>query len=287
MSKVEAVRRALRAGGVPELVRRTRLWLAGQVHPGDLPAPRKAATKAPGRPRTKAPARPRATDVDHARALAWFESRRDVYERLADVAAPYVEPTGTFLDVGANIGFFTRVLAERVGFTGTAHLFEPIPNLAALCAQTLADAPYRAVVHPFGLSDADAELDIYVGGDGNLGWNTIVAERANDAMQAERIAVRRFSDLDLGAPPGFVKVDVEGAEHRVLAGMLDAFDRWERQPVILCEIGWGRTHPHWDEELAVFDRLRALGYRMTTLDGEAVDLGTLDHTTDVLLLPAA
>jgi FkbM family methyltransferase len=282
MSKVGAVRRALHDGGVPELARRTRRWLAGRVDRGPAAPPAPAAKRVPAQRR-----RPRATDVDHARALAWFEGRRAVYERLADVAAPYVEPTGTFLDVGANIGYFTRVLAERVGFTGTAHLFEPIPHLAELCAQTLDGAPYRAVVHPFGLSEADDELDIFVGDDGNLGWNTLVAVKATGTMQAERIAVRRFSDLDLahGAAPDFVKIDVEGAEHRVLAGMLDALDRWERRPAILCEIGWGRSHPQWSEELAVFDRLGGLGYRVTTLDGDPVDPGDLERTTDVLFVP--
>jgi FkbM family methyltransferase len=284
MSKVQAVRRALDDGGVAEVVRRSRVWLAGKVYPGPLPRPRTARKPAPRQ------ARPHATDVDHARALAWFEGRRPVYERLADAVAPYVDRDGTFLDVGANIGYFTKVLAARTGFRGTAHLFEPIPNLATLCAQTLADTPYRAVVHRFGLSDADAQLDIYVGADGNLGWNTMVAERASDGMLPVRIEVRRFSDLDLASPdeaPGFVKIDVEGAEHRVLAGMLDALERWERRPVMLCEIGWGRHHPQWDEELAVFERLRDLGYRVVDLDGAPVELAALERTTDVLFLPAS
>jgi FkbM family methyltransferase len=289
MSTVQAVRRARAEGGPRELARRTARWLAAR---GRTPAPTPAPT--PARARRKAAPRPapRATDVDHARALAWFDRRREVYDGLAAAAAPYVEPDGTFLDVGANIGYFTRVLAERTGFRGTVHLFEPIPHLASLATRTLADVPYRAVVHPFGLSDEDAELDIYVSGDGNLGWNTMVAAKAGATMRPERIAVRRFDglglpDLDPEVVPSFVKVDVEGAEHRVLAGMLGALTTWPSRPVILCEVGWGSGHPDWAAELAVFERLAGLGYRTVDLDRQPLDVTTLERTTDVLFLPDA
>ena len=121
---------------------------------------------------------------------------------------------------------------------------------------------------------------------GNLGWNTMVAEKANDTMTRIEIEVRRFDDLGLTARPDLVKIDVEGAEHRVLQGMFASLERWTPRPVILCEVGWGANHPQWQEELAAFDRLADLGYTARTLGGDALDVRQLTRTTDVVFVPA-
>jgi FkbM family methyltransferase len=286
MSKIDAVRSALNNGGVPELVRRTRLWSAGRIYPGTMPEPRRprpAARRTPVQPDT---VRATASDVDHAAALAWFENRRPVYERLAAAVAPYVDPSGVFYDIGGNIGYFTKVLAEKTDFRGTVHLFEPVPNLAKLCAITLADVPYTAHIHEYGLSDADATLDLYISNDGNLGWNTMVAEQASAGMARTQIQVREFAAAQIGDVASFIKIDVEGAEHRVLAGLTPALATWPVKPVILCEIGWGTRHPDWDEELAAFGDLAAIGYRVVDLDGQPVDITSLTKTSDVLFLPS-
>jgi len=76
--------------------------------------------------------------------------------------SPDVDRTGVTFDVGANIGCLTKVLGEATDFRGTVHLFEPIPNLAELCHETLLDAPFETYVHEFGLSDEDTSVDIFI-----------------------------------------------------------------------------------------------------------------------------
>ena len=119
-----------------------------------------------------------AATVDLGRANEFFENRRTGYETLADSVAPYLPTDGVLFDVGANVGFFTKVLVERTGFSGRAHLFEPVPNLARLCDETAAELACDATVHHLGLSDTDTHLEIFVSSDGNLGWNTIVEAKA-------------------------------------------------------------------------------------------------------------
>ena len=158
--------------------------------------------------------------------------------------APYLPTDGVLFDVGANVGFFTKVVVERTGFAGRAHLFEPVPNLARLCAETVAELPCDATIHHLGLSDADTNLEIFVSSDGNLGWNTIVEKKARGkGMVPVEIEVARFDGLAITDVPDLVKIDVEGAEYRVLGGMLPSFALWSPRPVILCEIGWGAGHP--------------------------------------------
>ncbi len=308
---VRKLRRAYRRGGVLEVVRATGRRLVGTVRRGTDPQPTPvvAAPTAPaasatpiqatgaGQPSAasadgtvaapKSPPVLSALTVSYDDAAAWFDRRRATYDRLAAAAARYVEPDGVIFDVGANIGYFTQTLTRTAGFRGTAHLFEPLPHLVELCRVTAADLPCTAVVHDVGLSDEAAQVDLFVAASGNLGWNTVVAERAGADMVPVQVRVVPLADTAITDRPSFVKIDVEGAEYRVLAGMLDALESWDPRPAILCEIGWGRErHPAWEAELEVFARLAGLGYTAHDLVGGPVDVTAVDRTTDVLFLPA-
>ena len=217
--------------------------------------------------------------------MEWFARRRPGYLRLINAVRPYLAPEATIFDVGANIGYFTLVLAEETGFRGKAYLFEPVPNLAKLCRKTLESARFDAEICEYGLGDEDGEIDIYLAADGNLGWNTMIAKKASKGMMPVRIKVRKFDTCGIDAVPSFIKVDVEGAEYRVFRGMMGSLAKWPKKPVILCEIGWGTAHPEWNEELAVFDELVRLGYSTRTLEGAALDVRTIAKTTDILFLP--
>ena len=133
------------------------------------------------------------TTVTHADAMRWFERRRDEYDRLVSAVAPYVDVDGTIFDIGANIGFFSLLLTARTGFRGKVYLFEPVPHLAALCRQTFATATsHQAEVLGFGLSDRNDEVECMVAGNGNIGWNTLIAAGADADMEKIRVQVKTF-----------------------------------------------------------------------------------------------
>lgn len=224
--------------------------------------------------------------VTHADAMTWFERRRDEYERLVSAVAPYIDVDGALFDIGANIGYFSLLLTERTGFRGTVYLFEPVPHLAALCKQTFAKATsYRPEVLGFGLSDRNDAVECMIAGNGNIGWNTLITAGADADMQKIRVPVKTFDTTGITVTPTFIKIDVEGAEYKVLAGMATSLRNWAPRPTILCEVGWGRIHPDWSAELAAFDDLARLGYRFTDLDGNSIIIADLECTTDVLCLP--
>ncbi len=281
MGKAAAAWSALQQGGPRELITRTRSWGARALDPGVVPAqPGPSAPPAPA-------ARPgkNAVNVGFAQATRFFEKRHANYEQLADAIAPHLDLDGVLFDIGANIGYFSMVVGKRTGFRGTAHLFEPIPHLAQFCFRTLADAEFSIAVHQYGLSDSDGVVDIFIDTKGNFGWNTMIGERA-ESMTPQQIKVRRFDGIGLSVVPSVVKIDVEGAEYLVLRGLLPAIRTWDPRPPILCEIGWGaKGHPAWNDELAVFEELKQLGYRPTTLEGEPVVLEEISRTCDVMFLP--
>jgi hypothetical protein len=120
---------------------------------------------------------------------------------------------------------------------------------------------------------------------GNLGWNTMIGTHSAEKMKTLSVQVKSFANCGIDDVPSFIKIDVEGAEHLVLNGMFAALESWEPKPVILCEVGWGSTHPNRAEQMAALKKLQELGYRTIDLDEAPVDVTTLQRTTDVLFLP--
>lgn len=226
-----------------------------------------------------------ATSVSHRDAWGWFEAKRPAYDRLVTAAAPFVDKNGVIFDIGANIGYFTHLLCVKTQFTGRAYLFEPLPHLADLCTETLKTSSCKPVIKVLGLSDVSSTEDLWVAADGNIGWNTLVTQKASDDMVRVAVTIKAFPDCGVDEVPCFIKIDVEGLEYKVLRGMLPQLRAWATKPVILCEVGWGQSHPAWSDELAVFNELKHMGYKVSNLDGESIDLETLSRTTDILFIP--
>lgn len=225
------------------------------------------------------------TEADHREAFAWFERRQENYDRLVDSVASLLNRDEPIFDVGGNIGYFSLCLMQRLGFRGQCYLFEPVPNLSKLCRQTFVDQPFNAQVFDYGLSDQDTTVELFIAQNGNIGWNTMIAEKRSATMAPIQIQVRRFDGIGLDVRPQFIKIDVEGAEYLVLRGMMESLAKWQPLPLILCEIGWGMQHPNWNDELAIFAELKRLGYRICDLQRAPIDVDKLARTTDVLFLP--
>ena len=222
--------------------------------------------------------------VTHDKAWKFFKKRDKYYTELLDAVAPLIDKKGTILDIGANIGYFTLTLFERYEFAGKAHLFEPVRHLHSLCEETFMGKGYDVTIHPFALGMNSETSKIFLAADGNIGWNTLVAGKAGRKMQEEKIEIRRFDDLDIPLP-GFIKIDVEGAEWMVLNGMMGKLASDSKKPVILCELGWGNKHPQFNEVKRIFSSLQSIGYQAFDLQRNILDITTLTETSDILLLP--
>ena len=132
------------------------------------------------------------------------------------------------VDVGANIGYFSALLGAIVGSSGRVLSFEPgAENLARLRANLAANALANVTIVEAAASDAAGDIAFYVNRDnsaGNALWNPGLFP-GNDKSKANASVVRlRATTLDdeiqrLGLPlPKLIKIDTEGAEHKVLQG---------------------------------------------------------------------
>lgn len=129
-----------------------------------------------------------------------------------------------FLDIGANFGLYSVLLANEPGLT-EAHAFEPLPrNIHQLGANLyLNDLDQRVQVHAYALSDRSGKVDLYIDPE-STGVSTMqpVGPRSTSGVYQTTLQVeaRVFDEQwSFSGIRALVKIDVEGAELRVLAGM--------------------------------------------------------------------
>ena len=174
---------------------------------------------------------------------------------LSALFARLARPGWTVLDVGANAGYFSLLAADLGGSASRIVAFEPQRPLAALMRRTLAlqpDAPIELVEAACGDHDGVARL-ASPDDPRNTGLATLAAGRSSDeGIEVELVRLDRFCAAhDL--LPDLVKIDVEGAEQRVLCGMDELLSRGVPRCVV-CEV-WCETRA------AVIDYMQAHGYR--------------------------
>ena len=120
---------------------------------------------------------------------------------------------GTFLDVGANGGYFSVYLSIRPNFHGSIHAFEPVAGTFAWMRENIRTfAPGKNIVsHQVAASDKVGEATIDVNANSGL---SSIKEKAEHGETIKTIAL---DSLNLDRVD-FMKVDVEGHEANALRG---------------------------------------------------------------------
>jgi FkbM family methyltransferase len=166
-----------------------------------------------------------------------------------------IDEADVFVDVGANQGIFTLVGATRNSQL-RIFSFEPNPNVHALLRTNVAinDLTNRVTVRSDAVSDRPGEVAFHVPPSpfSAIGALADVAFRDDDGITTTVPAVR-LDDVLATEDVDVIKIDVEGAEARVIEGAQALLRR--TRPAIIMEV----LEPH---DYARAERLlRDLGYR--------------------------
>lgn len=141
-----------------------------------------------------------------------------------------VPPGRTSLDIGARHGAYAYFLSR---LTPQVHCFEPDPEAADFCRRSNYS---NVAVHEVALSDRQGVNELHVpviDGREVPGQSSISAVNRGTASRIHRVTTCRLDDLDF-RDIGFIKIDVEGHEEKVIAGAQALIAR--ERPVLLVEI---------------------------------------------------
>jgi FkbM family methyltransferase len=213
--------------------------------------------------------------------------------RLVRLCKAHVELGRDAVDVGANVGFFTVFFAHALP-EGRVLAVEPLPGPARrLRANVRRNGVAERVVIFEGAATerrTRVQLQYVEGREEYATLGTLVHPSVADAgaglvdVAGIETDAARLDDLiaEQKLRPGIIKVDVEGAECRVLRGARDTLRT--HRPVLLVEVAADLLEANGSSVAEVLDLLRGAGYRLTDAENSSVEPGRRPFG-EILALP--
>ena len=227
----------------------------------------------------------RLSDWLYRRAPPVYALLYNTYKRRAErreIAAiqRLVLPGYRVVDIGANIGFYTELLAETVGPHGRVYAFEPEErNFVRLAARARAYpqvTPVRAAV-----AATSGAIDLHLSAHLNVDHRTYSIDEARATTSVPAVSLDRYL-TDTDEAIDFIKMDIQGAEYPALLGMRDVVARSPRI-CILMEL-WPFVYERYGQGThALLELVESWGLAVHRLGVAATLLGP--RLTAAALLP--
>ena len=175
-----------------------------------------------------------------------------------------VAPGAVTIDVGANVGFYSLLLAKCVGPQGAVHAFEPTRWAYERCLRNL--ALNRSLAESVVLNHAGLLAEE------RAGYEAIESRFSARILARQKREQLRFLTLDrYCAERGitridFMKVDVDGYDYQVIAGARNILR--QSNATLLCELHAPSLIAHGSSVAEYIALLSDLGYsRSEVFDG--------------------
>ncbi|MEV4311416.1 FkbM family methyltransferase [Actinocrispum sp. NPDC049592] len=201
--------------------------------------------------------------------LPWLAHHRTWEPSEAELLAE-LATGGVFLDIGAHVGYHTlRLLSVSPGLTGAVAV-EANPATAELLSRNISvNLPARVAEQVTVLHAAawDTETTVHISQHepGNSG-----DYRVGNGKGTEVPALRLDSVPQVTANKvGLVKIDLQGRDHRAIAGLTAVLER--DRPHVVCEFAPGHIEDLGDDPRKVLAGYRELGYVPFALNDTGVD----------------
>lgn len=182
---------------------------------------------------------------------------------VTEVIASQIRPGMIVADIGANLGYFTLLMAELVGPTGRVHAFEPNPDMYRLLKRSLDINGFLAwtELHEVALGELDGATLTFVIPDNepkNAHLQPLIEPGTLGclSMQTQRLDSREdWRKIE------FAKIDVEGAEEMVWTGA-EGLLASDRLKTIILEF----TPARYADAEAFLQRIVGAGFRLNRID---------------------
>ncbi|MGC6497322.1 MAG: FkbM family methyltransferase [Candidatus Puniceispirillaceae bacterium] len=223
--------------------------------------------------------------------LLWRTLQDRRLYRVADaILAQSTVKAPVVLDIGANVGAFTRAFVKAGRRPRLVLAFEPSSYVFSIL-QIVTKRMHQVQCHKIALSSAAGTVDLqtpikasgslrvglsYIGaaGDTNTLTETVPAQRLDDFL-----ADRQLDSIDV------VKMDVEGAEQLVLDGAPALLK--QVRPIWYVEIDESRAQRFGDSAQMLFATFTGNGYKAYHFDDEfnLQPASGIDAASDYLFVP--
>ncbi len=165
------------------------------------------------------------------------------------------------IDIGANLGYYSRPLSKIVGDGGRVYAVEPVPVIGEVLRHNLRGCGNVEIL-PYALGEHSRTITMTNSSALETGYfgtgQNRVDEVPIDGSTTFEAQMRRGSELFAEVEHiDFIKCDIEGYELHVMREMRSLLER--HRPTVLIETGGDNRH----EIIAMFEQL---GYEGFTLE---------------------
>jgi len=185
-------------------------------------------------------------------------------------------------DIGSNVGSLEKTFSQEID-NCMFYAFEPLEKYFFIAKERNIQNN-NAYFYNIGLSDSEEKIIIfetdeftgchsaYMTTGANINFNEDMLADAKilgcdptggypriKPVKTNMTTLDSFVDKQKIKKIDFLKIDVEGMEHKVIFGAKETIKKFK--PLIHMEVGWGGLHPDWQQQVQAFEFLFENGYK--------------------------
>lgn len=198
-----------------------------------------------------------------------------------------IRPGMTVVDVGANIGIYTRFFSGLAAASGRVHAFEPAPlNFTRL--QENVDRLANVSLNHAAVGDRSGTIRLFVSDELNVDHRTFDSGDGREGIDVPVVSLDEY--FVAGQRVDLIKIDVQGYELSVLEGAKRVLEE-NRNVKVLMEF-W----PYGLSKAAVapskvIELINSLGFEIRTtsdpygslFDGSGLDPNNINHYCNLIV----
>jgi FkbM family methyltransferase len=195
-----------------------------------------------------------------------FKNRNDKTE--IDLLKKLIQPGDTVLDIGANIGFYAKILSAFTGNKGKVFCFEPdSQNFKYLVKNTKGIANITLVNK--AVSDKTDVIKVYKSKLLNVDHRTYPVNNYDSVEEITSVSIDELIEEKVIEKVNVIKIDIQGYELTAFNGMKKLLSTHADIKII------AEYWPHGFKRagtsaIAFYDFFEAMGYSFYLIDGDAL-----------------
>ena len=190
-----------------------------------------------------------------------------------------IQPGMTVVDVGGNIGIYTRYFSGLAGSAGRVHSFEPGPANFQRLKENTVNLRNVSINHA-AVGERNGTIKLFISDELNVDHRTF---DSGDGRKSVDVPVQTLDEyFKPGQPVDFIKIDVQGYEWSVLQGAQRVLTENPNVKILLEYWPWGLIKASADPS-DLLKMFNSMGFRISKVsDGGAEpfnNISDLDPTS--------
>ena len=187
----------------------------------------------------------------------------------------------TVFDIGANIGYYTLMLAKLVGNNGKVYAFEPDPENYRLLVKNIKSNGYKNVIAvQKAVSNKNKKIKFFLSEEHRGNHRIYDPGDIRRVIEVEATTLDKFTCGKV--KPDIVKIDIEGAELLAISGMQDII-KWNKKIIIICEV-WPSAMEKCGYSLREFiSKLEVYGFKINLINENKKRVEPTNYTSLIMI----